>query len=160
MIKLGQPVIYRSKTGDYSLSAIVTATTASINLKGVEAGYVPPLTDEDHVHLVVFTPGLPPLETPAHTSKVIDRTQPLGTREFPAAISMPPSMTAPAVPHPGELGDGRFLALTAFGGTYAEFDIPRWRSSFAQFGSPSASGEGLGHYWEYEDQAPGTWTPA
>ncbi len=56
---IGRMVIYRSRTGAYSCPATITATVDTLNAAGVEAGYVPALTDEDHVHLTVFTPGTP-----------------------------------------------------------------------------------------------------
>jgi hypothetical protein len=52
-------VIYRSRTGDYDVPAVITATVETLNPKGVELGHVPALTDESHVHLTVFTPGKP-----------------------------------------------------------------------------------------------------
>lgn len=54
---LGSVVIYRSKTGDYDLAAIVTATSETLSSGGVEAGEVKPLSDRTNVHLQVFTPG-------------------------------------------------------------------------------------------------------
>jgi hypothetical protein len=54
---IGRIVIYRSRTGDYDIPAIVTATQDTLNLKGVEAGYVPPLSGDYSVHLTVFSPG-------------------------------------------------------------------------------------------------------
>src|ERR1700723_851989 len=54
---MGRIVIYRSRTGDYDVPAIVTATTETLNQKGVEAGYVPPLSSDQHVHLTVLSPG-------------------------------------------------------------------------------------------------------
>lgn len=54
---IGRIVIYRSRTGDYDLPAIITATTETLNQKGVDAGHVPPLSSEQHVHLTVFSPG-------------------------------------------------------------------------------------------------------
>lgn len=58
---IGRIVIYRSRTGDYDVPAIVTATSETLNRKGVEAGYVPDLASDQHVHLTVFTPGTPSL---------------------------------------------------------------------------------------------------
>lgn len=63
---LGRIVIYRSRTGDYDVPAVVTCTAESIAQRGVEmfaktdgkAG-VPPLTGVGHVHLTVLTPGIP-----------------------------------------------------------------------------------------------------
>lgn len=56
---IGRIVIYRSRTGDYDVPAIITAIRDTLNRKGVEAGYVPDLSSEDHVHLIVFTPAMP-----------------------------------------------------------------------------------------------------
>lgn len=59
-------VVYRSRTGDYDVPAIITATADTLNPKGVELfdrtdgeQGVPPLSGEEFVHLTVFTPGLP-----------------------------------------------------------------------------------------------------
>lgn len=54
---LGRIVHYRSKTGNYMLAAIITATHESLWPEGVERGDVPTLDGPDHVHLHVFTPG-------------------------------------------------------------------------------------------------------
>jgi hypothetical protein len=56
---IGRIVTYRSKTGNYDVPAIVTATVDTLNPEGVEAGAVPALSDDDCVHLTVFSPGLP-----------------------------------------------------------------------------------------------------
>jgi hypothetical protein len=58
-LAIGRIVVYRSRTGDYDVPAIINCTTDSINEQGVEAGHVPPLSSERHVHLTVFTPGRP-----------------------------------------------------------------------------------------------------
>ena len=72
---IGRIVIYRSRTGDYDVPAIVTATMASLNRKGVEQGYVPDLSSDEHVHLTVFSPGMPGLrKTGEHTDfKVVSK---------------------------------------------------------------------------------------
>jgi hypothetical protein len=67
---IGRIVIYRSRTGDYDVPAIVTATTATLNAKGVELGHVPPLSGEEHVHLTVLTPGKPGMRRGAEDFKV------------------------------------------------------------------------------------------
>lgn len=41
---IGRIVIYTSRTGDYEVPAIITATVDSLNPKGVELGHIPPLT--------------------------------------------------------------------------------------------------------------------
>lgn len=58
---IGRIVIYRSRTGDYDVPAMITATKDTLNPKGVELGHVPDLSSEAHVHLTVFTPGKPGL---------------------------------------------------------------------------------------------------
>ena len=52
-------VVYRSRTGNYSVPAIITATQETLYRPGVDAGYVADLTSPEHVHLQVFTPGKP-----------------------------------------------------------------------------------------------------
>ncbi|TDB88365.1 hypothetical protein E1264_11835 [Actinomadura sp. KC216] len=55
---LGRIVHYRGKQGLTAMrAAIVTATTATLDPRGVEAGQVPALDSDEHVHLWVFTPG-------------------------------------------------------------------------------------------------------
>lgn len=56
---IGRIVIYRSRTGDYDVPAIINAVQATLNPKGVELGHVPDLSSDTHVHLTVFTPGKP-----------------------------------------------------------------------------------------------------
>ena len=62
---LGRFVIYRSRTGSYSVPAVITCTTRSLNPAGVESGNLPPLSSDEHVHLTVFTPGKPGLRAAA-----------------------------------------------------------------------------------------------
>jgi hypothetical protein len=66
---IGRVVIYRSRTGDYDVPAIVTATVETLNQKGVELGHVPPLSGPDHVHLTCLTPGKPGLRRGAEDFK-------------------------------------------------------------------------------------------
>lgn len=56
---IGRIVWYRSRTGNYTVPAIVTATKATLWQPGVEQGHVPALDSDLHVHLTVFTPGKP-----------------------------------------------------------------------------------------------------
>lgn len=56
---IGRIVTYRSKTGAYDVPAIITATTDTLDPKGVELGHVPMLSSGVNVHLTVFTPGKP-----------------------------------------------------------------------------------------------------
>jgi hypothetical protein len=67
---LGRIVIYRSRTGDYDVPAIINATEETLNAKGVELGHVPPLSGDMHVHLTVFTPGKPGMRRGAEDFKV------------------------------------------------------------------------------------------
>lgn len=67
---IGRIVLYRSRTGDYDVPAIVTATQATLNPKGVELGHVPALASDRHVHLTVFTPGKPGMRREAADFKV------------------------------------------------------------------------------------------
>jgi hypothetical protein len=55
---LGRIIHYRGRQGLHTMrAAIVTATVDTLDPRGVEAGQVPALTDESHVHLWVFTPA-------------------------------------------------------------------------------------------------------
>lgn len=56
---IGRIVIFRSRTGDYDVPAIVTATVDTLNRKGVEAGHIPDLSGNMCVHLTCFTAGKP-----------------------------------------------------------------------------------------------------
>ena len=58
---IGRIVWYRSRTGNYTVPAIITATKSTLWQPGVDQGHVPALDDELHVHLTVFTPGKPGL---------------------------------------------------------------------------------------------------
>lgn len=54
---LAKSVIYRSRTGDYDCAAIIAATRSSLNIKNVEKGFLPPISVETNVHLIVFSAG-------------------------------------------------------------------------------------------------------
>lgn len=55
---LGRIVHYRGKMGLLApRAAIVTVTVDTLDPRGVEAGDIPALDSEDHVHLWVYTPG-------------------------------------------------------------------------------------------------------
>jgi hypothetical protein len=54
---IGRVVLYRSRTGDYDVPAVVACTVDSIFKPAVDAGVMPPLEDPSVVHLTVFTPG-------------------------------------------------------------------------------------------------------
>lgn len=56
---IGRIVIYRSRTGDYDVPAVITATQETLNRKGVEAGHIPDLSGPMRVHLTCFTAGKP-----------------------------------------------------------------------------------------------------
>lgn len=67
---IGRIVIYRSRTGDYDVPAIVNCTTETLSPKGVDAGHVPALSGDDCVHLTVLTPGKPGKRRDAEDFKV------------------------------------------------------------------------------------------
>lgn len=56
---IGRIVWYRSKTGNYTLPAMITATVETLHRPNVEAGHVPDLDSPTHVHLTVNTCGIP-----------------------------------------------------------------------------------------------------
>jgi len=69
-LTIGRIVIFRSRTGNYDVPAIVTATLQTLSPKGVELGNVPMLSSPEHVHLTVLTPGKPGLRRGAEDFKV------------------------------------------------------------------------------------------
>lgn len=75
---IGRVVIYRSKTGRYSVPAIVTATVDTLYRPAVEGGHIPDLDSPDHVHLTVLTPGTPGERMP-HTDPSITAVNAGGT---------------------------------------------------------------------------------
>lgn len=55
---IGRIVHYRGKQGLQTMrAAIVTADVSTLDPRGVEAGEVPALDSDTHVHLWVFTPA-------------------------------------------------------------------------------------------------------
>lgn len=68
---IGRIVLYRSRTGDYSCPAMVTATVDTLHQPNVDAGYIAGLSSPDHVHLTVFTPGRPGKRGTAEDFKVV-----------------------------------------------------------------------------------------
>lgn len=59
VLNIGRVVIYRSRTGNYDVPALVNCTQDTLYRPGVEAGFVPDLTEPHSVHLTVLTPGKP-----------------------------------------------------------------------------------------------------
>lgn len=55
---IGRVVLYRSKTGRYTLPADIAVTVDTIYRPAVDAGFMVDLTDTLHVHLIVKTAGL------------------------------------------------------------------------------------------------------
>lgn len=53
----GDDVWYVSRTGNYFLPAKVVVTEMNLYRPGVEAGHVPDLSSNQHVHLWVYSPG-------------------------------------------------------------------------------------------------------
>jgi hypothetical protein len=54
---IGRIVVYRSRSARYVMPAVVSATRETLWRPGVEAGALPDLDSDRHVHLTVFTPG-------------------------------------------------------------------------------------------------------
>lgn len=86
---LGNTLLYRGREGLRTMrAAIVTATVSSLDPLGVSAGHVPPLDDEQHVHLWVFTPsergGFPEFNVPR--GEFADGDIPPGSWCWPAEL--------------------------------------------------------------------------
>ena len=58
-VAIGRIVWYRSRTGNYSCPAMITATVETLYQPNVDAGYIAALSSPEHVHLTVMTPGKP-----------------------------------------------------------------------------------------------------
>jgi hypothetical protein len=56
---IGRVVWYRSRTGAYTVPAVITATVDTLAPELVEAGLIPALSGPMSVHLTVFSPGIP-----------------------------------------------------------------------------------------------------
>lgn len=54
---IGRIVVYRSKTGNYVVPGLVSATVDTLYRPAVDEGHISDLSSDTHVHLVVFTPG-------------------------------------------------------------------------------------------------------
>lgn len=114
---IGRIVIYRSRVGGYDLPAIITATRETLHAEGVqryrETGGqegVPPLSSQDHVHLTVFSPGVP---TNPEPPKPLDVNAGGSYREwdvplFEAAVVVSPTPGVPAVPSEPSPGTWRW----------------------------------------------------
>lgn len=68
-------VLYRSRTGNYTVPAVVNCTTQTIYQPGGDDDS-PALSSEDHVHLTVFTPGKPGMRM-AGTDFVAPSSEPI-----------------------------------------------------------------------------------
>lgn len=73
---LCRAVLYRSKTGRYTLAADVIGVKSTLYQPGVDAGMVPELDSEMHVHLLVKTPGKPGGRLPDTDPSI--QSQPMG----------------------------------------------------------------------------------
>lgn len=71
-------VSYRSRTGRYTLPAVINTTVDTIYPPSVEAGNIPPLTHPKRVHLTVFTGGTVGTRLP-DTDPAIPQAPPGGT---------------------------------------------------------------------------------
>lgn len=73
MIKptLGRVVLYRSRTGNYTVPGIVTAVEGSLYQPNVDAGYIAGLSSDTHVHLSALTPGKPGTRGPENVDMVV-----------------------------------------------------------------------------------------
>lgn len=58
-LAIGRIVHYRSRTGKYTVPAVITATVDTLFRPGVDGGHISDLSGVNHVHLTVFTPGYP-----------------------------------------------------------------------------------------------------
>lgn len=147
--ELGTVVFFRSRTGDYTMPAMVTARHDTLHPAGVEGGHLPAITAKDRLHLTIFTPGLPPDVMPTNPGIVIDPDRDLGDR-----------VVGP-FEKGTELEGNQFVGMAQFGGTYAEYDIP-WSATATTAPGPDAGGrftdeQDQGLTTEPGTQAPGTW---
>jgi hypothetical protein len=81
-VSICRMVEYRSRTGNYSVPAVVNCCVDSIYQPGVEAGFVPPLSSLENVHLTVFSPGRPGMrmtagETPSSDAFLVASQYPV-----------------------------------------------------------------------------------
>lgn len=72
---ISDAVWYRSKTGRYTLPADVIVTVDTIFQPAVKAGFMPPLDDDQHVHLLVKTAGIPGSRLPDTDPSIVSQNQ-------------------------------------------------------------------------------------
>ena len=133
---LGRIVLFRSRTGQYTVPAMVNCTTRSINPDGVAAGRIPLLHDDFSVHLAVLTPGIPPAG--------------VGSRANATDFVAPSRAEVVA----GHTDAGEFITTGAavgenLGGTYQEWDVPYWE--------PVGADAARWQLHQYDVQPAGTW---
>lgn len=132
---IGRIVLYKVRAdAGYLVPAMITATVDTLHPGGPEAfrrsdgrSGVPPLSSSDHVHLTVFSPGVP--------------------------VVGPNSIPLPDDPLPQESLPPGASSLN-LAGCYQEWDVPFWEpvaQSLAQQAVPGAVPPPPG------EQAPGTW---
>jgi hypothetical protein len=109
---IGRIVHFRSRTGKYTVPAMITCNIWTLNLEGVQRGLVATLTAQDSVHLTVFTPGLAPAGVGSRAAADDFVAPPTARRNVDSNLSGTVLMP---------VGEN-------LGGTYQEWDVPFWDS--------------------------------
>jgi hypothetical protein len=151
----GRIVLYRSRTG-FITPAIIVVAAENLMAAGVEryrgtgGRYgVPPLSSMDHVHLVVFSAGLP--EAPGVTCQRCGGPMGVGQAGAVAAgTEAEPGGVMHADPADCDAGGRMLMRDSNMGGTFREWDVPLWEPQMTTPNVPGALPTAA-------EQAKGTW---
>jgi hypothetical protein len=128
---IGRIVWYRPRTAAYTVPAMITATWDTLVSEMVELGMIPGLSSPTHVHLTVFSPGVPAVGPNGPTARL--RMEPVDAVED-ASAEMPTG-----------------AASLNLAGTYQEWDTP--------FFDPLAAGGAAGHAYASTHPVPVSCAP-
>lgn len=130
---IGRIVVYRARTG-FVVPAVIAATRETLYGPGVQlfrdsngTRGVPPLSSPEHVHLVVFSPGLPQpfIRTCAECGGPIGVGQGSAEVEKPGDGEPQPSLPPMRHTNPEDcLAAGILPPDLNAGGTFREWDVP------------------------------------
>lgn len=147
---IGRIVHFRSRTGKYTVPAIITCTVHTANPDSLERGTLPLFSRTSSVHLTVFTPGLPPAGIGSRANADDFIAPPTAQRHVYGPLHVNGEPTGGN----GVLGFQPVPVGENLGGTYQEWDVPFW--------DPAAD-DTYSELWDgiylFQDAGSWTWPP-